>query len=245
MLAGWLLTVGVLACGEDAAQTPSAPAPAKPAGADGWRYLPTLNEAVPDGVTVEPVIEVATPDQARLHIVAAVHRPGATPPLRIEAWSFTQHNDKGVLGKEFEPKEIFATELGRPKPEGLDALRLRMASPGAQVRRPVGLPVDDPTALLQRLAELATTVRDEGAAPEARVKALASLFSGLDNALVIEKRGLAAAIDDLAAGRWKSKAVRDISERRKAVSIGGEPPRQLEVVRKSGGWVVTDVGPHR
>lgn len=238
------LALVVAACGEssDAGSKPATPT-ASPHKAAGWRYLPTLREAVPAGVTVEPIIEVATPDQARLHIVAAVHRPGETPQLRIEEWSFTQHNQKGTLAQEFEPKVILRTQAEQPVPDGQDSLRLRLASPGAQVQRPVGLDVDGPAALLQRLSGLAATVRDSKAEPAARVQALSSLVHGLDDALVIEKRGLPAAIDDLAAGRWKSQTVRDLSERRKVVDIGGEPPRQLQVVRKSSGWIVTGVGP--
>lgn len=232
-------------CGDDGDPKPPAqpvtPPPSSATREPAWRYVPTLREAVPEGVTVEPIAEVASPDQARLHIIAAVHRADATPALRVEEWSFTQHNDKGTLAKDFDPVVVLRTSPKQPRPEGFEAMRVRLAKPGSQVNRPLGLPAADPKALLQTLHALATTARDESATPAARTAALARLIRGLDNALVLESRGLAPALEDLAAGQWAPQGVREISKRRSAVAIGGEPPREVEVTKKNGGWVVTSV----
>ena len=111
---GIVLMAATVGCGnEPPAATPVATTKSERA-TDGWRYLPTLREAIPEGVTVETIAEVATPDQARMHIVAAVHRPDASPQLRIEEWAFTQHNDKGVLATESEPVVVIRTEVTQP-----------------------------------------------------------------------------------------------------------------------------------
>ena len=65
-------------------------------------------------------------------------------------------------------------------------------------------------------------------------------MQGFDNAVVIESHGLAAAIDALAGGKWKPLDVLDVSDRRKLVSVGGDPATTIEVTKKSAGWVVTD-----
>lgn len=237
---GIALLITTVGCGNEAPVATPATTTKSQSVADGWRYLPTLREAIPEGVTVETIAEVATPDQARMHVVAAVHRPNASPQLRIEEWAFTQHNDKGVLATESDPVVVIRTEVSQPAPEALTDLRLRIAAPRAQVRRPVGLAVDGPAALLQRLAELATVARDKQATPRARVEALATLVQGFDNAVVIESHGLAAAIDALAGGKWKPLRVLDVSDRRKLVSVGEDPVALVEVTKKSAGWVVTD-----
>lgn len=236
-----LVLAGTLGgCGDDSSQ------PAKPTVAEDvqrgaespFRYGPTLRDAIPKGVTVEPLLEVASPDEARLHIVAAVHRPGETPALRIEQWPFTQHNEKGTLAPEGDPVTVIPIRAGEAEPAALPKLRVRLAAATSQVTRPVGLPADDATALLATMAEHAKLVRNADAAPDARVAALASLFRGFDDHVVFETRDLPAAIDSLAAGAWTKGTAKPISARRIAVTVDGQ---QIEVAKKSGGWAITDV----
>ena len=229
-------------CGGDSSTAtgpPSAPTKAEPASP--FRYGPTLREAVPSGVTVEPLLEVASPDEARLHIVAAVHRPNATPALRIELWPFTQHNDKGTLAPEGEPELVIPIRRGQPEPPELPKLRVRLAAASSQVARPAGLGVDEANALLPALAKHARVVRDENATADARVAGLVALFRGFDDHVVFETRDLPGAIDALAAGTWNAGEARSISARRSEVTIPTEPPQTIEIAKKSGGWAITDV----
>jgi len=192
-------------------------------------------------VTVEPLLEVASPDEARLHIVAAVHRPGATPPLRVEQWPFTQHNEKGTLAPEGDPVAVIPIRVGESEPPELAELRVRLASASSQIARPVGLPHEDAETLLAALTQHAKVVRDPKASPDAQVAALAAVFRGFDDHVVFETRDLPGAIDSLASDAWRSGEARSISARRTAVTIAGEPPQVIEIAKKSGGWAITDV----
>ena len=235
-----LVLAGTLGgCGDDSSQPATRPTKdSKTETESPFRYGPTLVDAIPKGVKVEPLLEVASPDEARLHIVAAVHRPGATPALRIEQWPFTQHNEKGTLAPEGDPVTVIPIRPGEAEPPELAKLRVRLASASSQVSRPVGLAVDDATALLATMTEHAKIVRDSDAAPDARVAALASLFRGFDDHVVFETRDLPAAIDSLASGAWLEGKAKTISPRRTAVSVAS---REIEVAKKSGGWAITDV----
>jgi len=245
-----LLLGGAAACGGDPPSATPTPKPdavsVSKDGTGAWRYLGTLEEAIPEGVVVEPLLEVANPDQARLIIVAAVHRPAADPALRVEQWEFSQFNDSGVLKSSADPVVVLATADNQPHDAAaLTVLRQLLAAPRAQPNRPVGLPAPDPAALITQLKSLALIVRDDGAKPRARVKALAMLFRGLDDGVVIERRGLSAAIDALASGGWDVQNTRVLSKRRTAIDIGGEPPRELEIMKKSGGWAITAERPKK
>lgn len=235
-----LVLAGTLGgCGDDSSQPVAAPDTKTEAEAKSpFRYGPTLRDAIPKGVTVEPLLEVASPDEARLHIVAAVHRPGETPPLRIELWPFTQHNEKGTLASEGDPVPVIPIRTGEAEPPDLPKLRVRLAAATSQVARPVGLEADDAIALLAAMSEHAKVVRNTDAAPDARVAALASLFRGFDDHVVFETRDLPAAIDSLASGAWTQGKPRTISPRRIAVTVEGQ---EIEVAKKSGGWAITDV----
>lgn len=220
------------------------PAKADPAAAptehaqSPWRYLPTLRAAIPNDLTLQPILEVANPDQARLHIVAAVYRPGLTPALRVEQFAFTQHNETGALEPESDPVLVLRTERSQATPPAWEGLRRQVAAAQSQVTRPLGLPVADAAALLPALQSLAATARDPAATPRARVDALAELVRGLDDTLVFESNKLATTIDALATGTWAQGVPRAVSSRRHAIDL---PDGSLGLSKKRAGWVLSTV----
>lgn len=188
-----------------------------------------------------PVAELANPDLARLHIVAAVLRDATTGP-QIEQWNFTQHNETGLLKPAEDPRVVMTTTGSAADGDALDSLRIALASPRIQSTRPVGRAVQGPGPLLNALRSDATIVRNQTADPTARVEALARIVQGLDDAVLVRRRGLSTALDALLDGRWAAEPSRTttLSKRRTVISIEGPPARQLEVGKKSGGWLVTD-----
>ena len=204
----------------------------------GLRFAPTIARAAQAGETVVLLLELTSPSDRRLDAVVGVSRAGATaePTLAIELWTFDQANKADVLTRVGEPQVLVRMGASGPTAPAMAAFRLRMAVPGANVQRLLGISAPTPAAALERLARAAKLARDVTASAPARIDALALIFSGLDDGVVFERDGLGVAIDKLAAGQWQGREVSTRSERRASVETSGGDT--LELLSKGNGWVI-------
>lgn len=254
-LAGLLLTAWVAACGKptsdarsaEASGTPTPSATSAPAPwVSEFRYGPTFASAVPEGVAAVPVAEVGIPDQGRVRFVAAVVRGGRSPTSEVglEVWDFDQNNPEQKLRRTGVHDAVFRIDTAAPRAPELLELRRQMATPSSKTRRPLGLDVADPTALLEALAAAARTAGDGRATPDERAAALATFVRGLDDRLVMVGDRSAQLRRDMGEHPWTLDEERKIGERRSEATStgpGDRVPRQLSFMRRSGGWTLTDV----
>lgn len=251
----WLLAVGTAAavlpgCGDGATPSGSgaagavdgAPKP-EPASSEPspWRFVPTLQQHLPQGAVAEPVLELSQPRQRSVVVLAAVLRAGSEQ-VTLERWTFAQNPDGESLRLSEGGEALVRLQPGPRHPKLAD-LRRDVAAPRVVLTRPLGLPAADAQAALDQLAAAVRTMHDAKAAPRARVEAAAVVVRGLDDTMVLERDAVwqLAALLDPTPSAMKVQAV---SDRRARVVIerpGG--PATLELQRKSGGWAVASVDP--
>lgn len=241
---GWLLVAA--GCGRDPspardesppggeAVEPSAPAasPTTP-----WRFVPTLEQFLPEGAVAQPVLELSEPRQRTVLVLAAVLRAGAEH-VQLERWTYEQIPDQedGLRVREAGTPAV-ALRPG-PAPEGLDPLRRRLAAPGTVLTRPIGLDADGPAALVERVAAELATVRNLGADARARVTAATTMVRALDDTVLLSE-GAVASLSTVLVPAPAKLSVASASERRATVSFDAEGRTvTLQLQRKSDGWAI-------
>lgn len=211
----WFLALAT--CGEprDPPAVESAPADASSDPTDPFTYRASLVATTLAGETVVPLVELLSPGEVR--IVVAVQRGDATDPV-VELWTFDQRDAKGTLLRAGSPTPLLRSRPGEPSPPELADLRRRLAAPGVVVHRPLGITAASPGEAVAAIARAARTVRDRTVPASDRVAALATVFAGLDDAIVLDADGLAAALDALANDRWTASTTNTPSARRALVT---------------------------
>jgi hypothetical protein len=202
-----------------------------------FRFEPTLRAHAPVGAEIAPLFEISEPAAYQVRIVLAIQRPGDA--LAIELMTFDLRNEREVLEPKGSPVAILRVRADQPKAAELAELRRRYAAPGVEVRRPQGLPGDDPRETVTALQRTAATVRDEAAAPRARVHALAELVRGLDDAIVLQRDALPETMDLLLTAGAPTGQEQQ-SERRAVVTTASH---RIELARKREGWTVVAIEP--
>lgn len=247
--APWFVAlVCVLGCGPQAPPEKAAPAKAavgstpapQPSTKTGptFRYAPTFSKAVPQGTHATLVAEIGVPDRGQVRFIAAVARGAEAPAL--EVWTFDQNNAKQELQPSGEPARLFGTPEGARSP-ALAELRRQMATPAAKTVRALGIDVETPEALLQRLAEHARTVADDQATAQQRAEALAGFATGLDDRLLLGQDRSAALAQDMAKTPWTLAESSASGTRRSEGTLSGSPARRVSFLRRSGGWTLAEV----
>lgn len=243
------------ACDETKAPAPG-PAPAAESKASAeqsaepaaFRFVPTLEQHLPAGAVGVPVVELSQPRQRQVVILAAVLRAGAEH-VEIERWTFTQSADGQSLQLVDGGEAMLRLRPGARNPKLAD-LRRELAAPRVVLTRPLGLPGDEPFAVLEQLTKAIGTLRDAKAEPRARVEAAATVMRGLDDAVVFERDAIAEVADLLVpappAGPPLPAGVEMLSERRARVKLldpasTAGPPAVLELQRKSDGWAIASL----
>jgi len=223
---------------------PDAPAQA-PAKSD-FHYQRAFTEATAAGILATPVLEVASGTRGQAWILAAVHRPGQTPPVRVEMWQFDQQNAKQLLRRTHEPKVFMSLDAGAtpPNAEDIGRRRKQIATPGTATHRPRGLPVDSPKAGLAKLVQASKTIRDPTAQPSDQVAAIAELFAGLDDRLIFEKLQLAPLLTAFSGFPQTVHEQTNKGSRRVVLQTGPVDQRhRLEWTRTRKGWMLTGFEP--
>lgn len=220
---------------EAKASTPT-PTPAP----EPWRYGPTLAAAVPPGLAVSPVLELAEGLRGRGRFVVAV--AGADMPVRLEVWTFSQFNERDRLERVGPPElllDLGQLDAGVGMPAELVAgLRREIASPGNESVRAQGLP-GEPAVVLAELARLAAAATSPGE-PASRARALADFTRGLDERLLWER--LPALLQRLRAGPWSVGEPTPLGARRVRFSAReGDGSVTLELTRMQERWVLSGV----
>ena len=224
-------------------------APPRPVAAERdvgpWRYLPTLQAAAPQGIAIEPILELDESLHGRVHMLAVVARDkGPT----LELWSFDQSNEANVLRPSGEPKVLFGLAPPAPDPATLEDFSRRMAAPGTELRRILGAEKGmEPTEALKSLVRSAQVATNTGATAEHRARALAALFQPLQNSVLLRTRPVTALVDLLAAETTTISAPHQLGARRvrtDLVSPDGSTLR-VEWARTGHRWAIVglDVSP--
>lgn len=221
---------------------PEGPADRAAAAADTgagtpFRFEPTLRAHAPAGAEIAPLVEISEPAAYQVRIVAAIQRPGEAPSIELS--TFDMRNEREVLEPVGAAVPILRVRADQPRAPELDELRRRYAAPGVEVRRPQGLPDADANAVVGRLQAAATTVRDEAQGARARVRALAELVQGTDDALVLQRDALPETMDALLAAGTPT-GLEQLSERR---AVATTASHRLELARKREGWMVVAIEP--
>lgn len=217
-------------------------APAAPSGP--FRYAETVTKAIEPGAHAELLLELAVGSKGRLRAVVAVareHPSTADEPVSVELWTFDQRNEAGVLEPTGERVPLLRTSTRVPSRPAVGEFHRELATPGAEIHRHLGAAGEGPEAVLATLTDAAVRARASGSDTATRAAAVAEVFRGLDDGLLFERDGLAAALEALAAGRWRASAVTSASERRASVTTTGGDT--LELLRKGDGWVVSRAQP--
>ncbi|MDC0718237.1 hypothetical protein [Nannocystis bainbridge] len=219
-----------------AVDLPPPPAQTPARAPEPWLYAPALHEAIPAGLAVRPVFELADGHKGRAEIGVAVASPGAAP--RLEVWEFSQNNPKERLQRVGEARELVALDAPREARGQLDAIRTAIARPGNEFVRMRGLD-GEPEAIVAELQRLAATVRDEAASPELRAEALASLTRALDDHLLFTENRLPGLLAAL-AGELVIASREPVGERRVIVTTR-EPPHRLTFARTGDRWALVEL----
>lgn len=176
--------------------------------------------------------------------MAAIVRPGAEPPLSIELWTYDQHNSKDVLQPLGPPMQILRLDPEASPLPALSVLRRQLAAPGTTVVRPIGLAEERTEPFLGLLTGAARVARDSDAEPKTRVDALARLVRGLDDTLLLERDALAETAEALAGGPWMVEREEQLSSRRRQAHVRTpDGHKTVVLMKKEGGWVLSDVRP--
>lgn len=225
-------------CSQGPAEAPPPPRAAQTppeASAGPWRYTPALRAAIPPGLAVSPVFELADGQRGLAEIAVAVASEGA--PARLEVWEFDQNNPRERLERVGEARALLALEGGERGE--LDRLRVAIARPGTEFVRLRGLP-STPEAMVPELVRLAAVVRDAQASPELRAEALASLTYALDDHLLLTENRLPRLLAALADGDLEVVSREPLGERRVTLTLR-DPPHRLTLARTGERWVVSDL----
>lgn len=239
ILVGWLL-MGA-GCERDEspprgeAVEPSPPAAASPD--PQWRFVPTLEQFLPEGAVAQPVLELSEPRQRTVLVLAAVLRAGAEH-VQLERWTYEQIPDQEDGLRVREAGTVAVALHPGPAPEGLDPLRRRLAAPSTVLTRPVGLDADGPAALVERVATELATVRNPGADARARVTAAATVVRALDDTVLLSA-GAVASLSTVLVPAPAELSIASASDRRATVSFDAQGRTvTLQLQRKSDGWAI-------
>lgn len=236
-----LLTSTPIACGDG--QTPAKPDPsppptATPAEQGPWRFRPTLEQHLPNGAVAEPILELSLPREYTVIVLAAVLRTG--DEIGLERWTFEQTAGEESLRLREGGERVLRLQPGTRHPQ-LGDLRRTLATPRAVLTRPIGLPGDDPNAVIDAVSAALTVMRDPKGDARARVEATATAVRGLDDAVVFERDAIWVLADVLVP---KPSAI-DVaiqSERRARATFEADGRTvTLELQRKTDGWAIASV----
>lgn len=221
-------------------------APKAPPKSD-FHYQRAFTEATVAGVLATPLLEVANGRRGKAWILAAVHRPGQNPPVRVEMWKFDQQNAKQLLRRSREPTvfmRLHAADAAPPDAEEIGRLRQQIATPGTSTNRSRGLAVDTPQAGLAKLVQASKMIRDEAASPADQVAAIAELFAGLDERLLLEKQRLNPLLTAFSGTPQPVHEQANKGTRRVVMQTGPADQRhRLEWTRTRTGWILTGFDP--
>ena len=227
-----------LGCGDRSPAPPPDPPPAAATPTpddEPWRFRPTLEQHLPAEAVAEPVLELSLPREHTAIVLAAVLRSGSDH-VSLERWTFEQTPEQTL--RLVEGGEALVRLRPGERHRELSELRRSLATPRAVLTRPIGLPGDDPEAVVATLAEAFRTLHDPARSPRERVLAAATVVRGLDDTIVLERDAVwqvAALLDPPPA----TTAVTRTSERRATVTLGpAEHPATLQLQRKSSGWAI-------
>lgn len=162
--------------------------------------------------------------------------------LALRHWTFDQRG-KAQLELAGEPQVLirFAPGAADDAPR-LTALRRCIAAPGSIVTRPLGLAPADPRAAAEELHAAARLAGTGHVPTDAGVKAIADVFRGCDDDLAFTPGRLAQVVRELGESAWAVEHVEQEGERRATMTSGAGSSRQtLTWLRKSEGWVVTEI----
>ncbi len=237
-----LLTSTPIACGDG--QTPAKPDPSPPVATptedDGpWRFRPTLEQHLPEGAVAEPILELSLPREYSVIVLAAVLRQGEDQP-GLERWTFEQTAGEESLRLREGGERILRVQPGTRHPK-LGDLRRTLATPRAVMTRPVGLPGDDPAAVIDAVARAFAAMRDPKGEARARVEAAATAVRGLDDTVVFERDAIWQ-VADVLDPKPSAPEVTTQSERRARATFEADGRTvTLELQRKTDGWAITSV----
>lgn len=187
-------------------------------------YEPTLRKVVAPDIPVAVVMEVELPDSGELYILAAVARE--RPALELHHF---ETKDGIVQPDGADPVQPIRLAPDDEALANLGELRRTFNAPGSTRRRPIGLDVEAPGALVAEL----TQARQEF--EQGSHQALATLLRGLSDAIVFERDAVPEALEALAGlGEFETT----MHGERRAELVGAEST--IVCHRRSGGWVVFD-----
>ncbi len=227
-------------------ERPTATTKAQPSDDARWRYLPAFQAAreqlVTDGAAAELLLEVANGRTGRARFLVAVVRPGRDPALRVELWSLSQNNTKGLLERSGEPVVVGRLRRADPRAPELERLREEIATPGVEKTRLRGLPGESPAGFLGALARAGALALKDGPA-EARARALADVVHGVDDPLLLDRDALYRVLEVVTGDReWRPADAGATSTRRFRLRSDGPGEAVIvEVVKTRRGWILSDL----
>ncbi len=228
------------------AEPPTAATAAKTSDEARWRYLPafqaTREQLVTGGAAAELLLEVANGRTGRARFLVAAARPGQDPALRLELWSLSQNNAKGLLQRSGEPIVVGRLRPSDPRAPELERLREEIATPGVEKTRLRGLPGENPAKFLEALARARALALKDGPA-ETRARALAEVVHGVDDPLLLDRDALYRVLEVITDEReWRPADEGATSTRRfRLRSDGPGEAVRIEVLKTRRGWILSDL----
>jgi hypothetical protein len=246
-IAGLAISIACFACGGGGDPPPPTKQPPPAAKQEeafaGFHFAPTFERHTPAGTKLTPLAEVSLPHAAKMKAVVATHREDRNPALQVELWTFEQRAEDNIVAPLEGPAPLLQLDARAPDSPELEALRRDLAAPRVVVGRPQGLDVGDALQALERMHQLAQSVRDEAAPPQERLDATAEFVRGLDDDLWLSQQRVPWLLDLLAEGPWTIVGDLDGTDRRtrmRAKPGEGKPEYSLAFLRKRDGWVLQE-----